>query len=77
MKVKEYKYIPLHKDDEVDGTTYPIRNNKTDNCLGWLEWYPVWKQFVFVPSARRVTVWSKSCLDDIMDAIDVATSERK
>ena len=63
MKTK-YKHIhfveALSDDAQPDYLCY----NKSDEVLGWIEYYFPWRQYVFSTKAKEM-VFSKSCLQDI------------
>jgi len=45
--------------------------------LGLLKWYGHWRQYCFFPELDDETVFSASCLRDIVTFIDKITLERK
>ena len=60
----KFEYIHIMLIERGDKTNkYSIRNNKTEECLGFLKWYAPWKQYCFYP--EEGTIWNSSCLDDI------------
>jgi len=63
LKTK-YKYIYFDESD-LFGRRWIIKNNKTKNILGYLEFYKPWKQWVF--SANENAVFNDQCLRDILD----------
>lgn len=73
MKTK-YKFIHFEK---IDNGLWSCHNNKSCDELGNVEWYPRWKQWVFVPRVfvPRVfvpiseTLFSVDCLKDIQDFV--------
>lgn len=70
----EYRYIHfvwLH----IDGM-WQCRNNRTDDVLGWVEWYDPWRQYIFM-AAYDNTIFSADCLADIQDFIGKVTAVRK
>ena len=56
-----YKYITI---EESDGD-YHVRNRKSGSLLGMIEWYPSWRQWVFVTESSAL--WSWDCLRDISE----------
>lgn len=70
MKI-EYKFIHFEK---IDDQLWSCHNNKSCDELGNVEWYPQWKQFVFVPISE--TLFSIDCLSDIQDFIRQLTAEK-
>lgn len=76
--VKEFKYITVtegHSNEHYQ--EYNVMNNKSGARIGVIEWHPPWNQFVFEPITRRRTIWSRGCLEDLQDAIDVVTERRE
>lgn len=75
MKTK-YKYIHfalLERKTKTD--VYVCLNNKSNNSLGLVKWYPAWRQYCFYPSPN--TVFNKGCMEDINDFITQLMDERK
>jgi len=42
---------------------YAVRNIKSQNIIGWIRWYPPWRQYCFFPESN--TVYSVGCLNEI------------
>jgi hypothetical protein len=63
--MKKYKFITMRSD--VAGG-WGIRNNRMGDLIGWIEKCPQWKQYVF--TAAPDSIWSASCLRDIIDFIE-------
>ena len=61
MKTK-YKFI--HFVEFKDGL-WLCKNNKSNDELGYLEFYSRWKQWTF--RATAMAVFNSTCLDDISD----------
>ena len=40
-----------------------IRNKRSDDIIGKIEWYPRWRQYV--ASFEEFSVWSEDCLRDV------------
>ena len=53
-----------------------VRNKKSRHVLGWIEWYPSWKQYVFCPSTSIATVLNAECLKDIAGFLDQVNGVR-
>jgi len=64
MKTR-YKYI--HFDDVQDCGWY-CYNNRNDDSLGCVTFYPIWKQWVI--DFRPDMVFNNQCLRDIADFLD-------
>ena len=59
------KYEHLHFEEVITGKSWECRNNKTNNSLGYVAFYPRWKCFVF--AGYSGCVFDISCLTDIID----------
>lgn len=66
MKTK-YKFIEF-----VKNGSWWCKNKFS--LLGKVEWYPQWKQYIYIP--QRETVYSTECLDDISHFIGQLSEER-
>ena len=80
MKTK-YKYIyfiemSLDMSDNKTIRAYECRNNKSNDILGYIYWYPNWRDFVFTQADSRV-IFNSSCLLDIVDFIKQIKKEQK
>ena len=68
MKNK-YKHIHFDEDfeqlDAEDTPTYLCRNNKTDNILGRVAYYPPWQKYEFI--GEDGAGFDISCLEDIIN----------
>ena len=64
MKTK-YKYIYFQ---QHENSLWEIKNNKSKGTLGYIEYYPTWKQYVFT-TETTTAVFNISCLLDIVDFI--------
>ena len=49
-----------------DNNLYVIENKKTGVELGYIDYYPQWKQYVFSQAIGNA-IWSIECLQDIID----------
>jgi hypothetical protein len=79
--VKKYKYITIKPAEQFNENNkvilatssgkpvYHITNNKSNGFLGWILWYPAWKQFVFTAVSDNV-VFNNSCLRDVFDFME-------
>ncbi len=68
----KYKFITI--DVVVDETQYdkPIHaivNNKISDVIGYITYYPPWKQFVF-NQAHEGVVFNNECLKNIVDYME-------
>jgi len=62
----EYKYIYFELIENKPKTTaWECRNNKSDDRLGVIQWYPAWRQYCFFPAP--VTIFNAGCLVDVQD----------
>jgi hypothetical protein len=52
-----------------------VRNKVSQIIIGYIYWYPQWRQYCFFPEAH--TVYSKGCLSDIIDFIKQLMIDRK
>lgn len=63
MKTK-YKFIQMCYDETF--SQWEVRNNKSGSLLGFIEWYPRWKQWVFQAEVGNI-IFSADCLSDIQN----------
>ena len=64
----EYRFFRIiAHGKELNRTTqdFAIRNRPTGDLLGFVKYYPSWRQHVVAPEPG--TVWSAGCLDDLKD----------
>jgi len=54
---------------------YEIISKNNDYILGYVKWYPQWRQYCFFPEGK--TVFNNSCMQDICGFIDRLMVERK
>ena len=72
----EYKYIHFVKiEDKPKTSIYSCRNNKSNDELGIIKWYPGWRQYCFMPIGE--CVFSVGCLEDINNFINKITKVLK
>ena len=68
-KSKEYKYITInYSESDAKKQHYLIFNKKYGDLLGEIGWYSPWRQYCFMP--QDDTVFSRCCLNDIIDFIN-------
>ena len=64
-----YKFINFDAVGEMNTCPlYACRNNKSGDAIGYVEWYPAWRQWVFNPEGTNI-ILSVSCMADIADFI--------
>lgn len=74
MKTK-YKYIHFVKvTDKRKTTVWSCRNNRSEEELGEVRWYPGWRQYCYMPTAKGI--YSVSCFEDICHFIAQLANER-
>lgn len=63
------KYLAIHKEDNAGGPTtrYRIMAKKPPHLIGWIRWYGPWREWCFLPCEG--TVWSATCLSDVLYAV--------
>lgn len=61
----EYKYINFVEIQTAPTAIWACRNRKQKGNLGQVEWYGLWRRWIFVPGDG--TVFSSDCLTDIAD----------
>jgi len=69
MKDK-YRYIHFI---QLEQSFWMCRNTKHDSTLGFVEYCPQWKRFVFLPESN--TQFSIECMIDIIDFIKQLKTE--
>jgi len=75
--VKQNKYIriievpePRHKDSE----SHLIFNKSSSDVIGWLEYYPKWRQYVF--SSGDNIIWNNTCLETVIELLNELNSTK-
>jgi len=69
-------YVRFEVDRELPKTkVYAIISRSSDDGLGWIKWYPPWRQYCFEPHSD--TVWAKNCLIEINNFIEELMNERR
>lgn len=70
MIVKETKYL-VFQIIKVNAKTREIlvTNKKSYSPIGIIKWYYPWRQYILDPYSN--TVWSKGCLQDVMNVMDL------
>ena len=62
------KFIEFNLVEQKKKTSiYAVRNIKSQSIIGWVKWYPNWRQYCFFPELE--TIYSDGCLKDIIDFI--------
>ena len=75
--IKETQYL-VFEDMEVKKRKtklIAIRNKNSDDIIGYIEWYPSWRQYCFFPEFD--TVWNMVCLNDVQEVIQKLMKDRK
>lgn len=76
MKTK-YKFIEFKLIEEKPKTSVWIcYNNRGKYRLGIIRWYPLWRQYCYFTTDEEA-VYSKGCLEDIIDFIKQLDQKRK
>jgi hypothetical protein len=52
-------------------------NNRNKNILGWIRWFPRWRQYCFFPEHEIDVLFSSGCLDVISTFIKTLMEVRK
>jgi len=79
---KKYKYITIKESEDLKNklksihAVFVILNNKSQSELGYLFYYPQWKQYVFT-QAQVNMIFNKECLLNIIDFIDYNDRQNK
>lgn len=83
MKIK-YKYIRFEKDEKYSNNhkteKYYCVNNSGDYYLGFVKWYPQWRQYCFYIQKDWIiscAMFSSGCLDDISDFLKQINQDHK
>lgn len=75
MKTK-YTFINFVRiKDKPKTSVWSCRNNRSGSQLGEVEYYPGWRQYVFIPTLQ--SIYSIGCMDDISDFIKQLEKLRK
>ena len=73
---RKTKYMTFELIDKKPKTTvWLVVNNTSGSLLGGIEWYPPWRQYVFMPEGQ--TVFNNGCLKDIQDFLTELNSRQK
>lgn len=76
--ITETKYL-VFATEKIKGRKTKIVhviNKSNTNRLATIEWYPAWRQYVFLPSLEFDTVWNNTCLTDVISVINDLMKER-
>ena len=73
MKSKWLRFLLLEKGEKT--STWVVDNKESKYFLGLIKWYPQWRQYCFLPGSD--TVYSRSCLRDIVGFIKEQMDKRK
>ena len=61
-----YKYIHFLKiADKPKTSVWSCCNNKSEEELGQIKWYPGWRQYCYFPTTQAV--YSVGCFEDVND----------
>jgi len=78
MKViKQTQYL-IFEDMEVKKRKtklIAVRNENSDDIIGYIEWYGPWRQYCFFPEYE--TIWNMTCLNDVNQLIQKLMQDRK
>ncbi len=65
------KYIEFNLVQQKPKTSiYAVRNIKSQDIIGWIKWYPQWRQYCFFPEPN--CIFSVDCLECIIKFINVS-----
>lgn len=73
-----YKYIHfelLETKKIMKTDTWSCRNNNGGYELGFVKWYPQWRQYAFYPAEG--TVFNQSCIEDILNFFNKLERRRR
>lgn len=74
--MKKYKFITIRQcPNKIIMPRYEILNNKSQNVLGNIYWYPAWRWYVF--ESKPECVFNNSCLRDILDFMESHAGKEK
>jgi len=66
----KYKFITIEESRISAGRPeYRITNNKSGDILGYVVYYPTWRQYVF-SQADEGMVFNNTCLRDVVDFME-------
>lgn len=60
----EYPPEPLLRKNVASGLGIIVKSKKHGDILGFIQYFPRWKQDIFIPNGG--TAWSWDCLEDIV-----------
>ena len=72
MNSKWLRFLLL---DKTNKTSFWRVENKGGEELGFIKWYPQWRQYCFI--SHSSVVYSQSCLEDIAEFIKKLMDERR
>lgn len=65
---KKTKYITFKEMDILHKKmSYRVINNRAQETIGTIEYYPSWRQYCFFPFSG--SVWNDGCLEEIIEFI--------
>ena len=78
----DYEYIRFEKvKDKPKTSVWACINKKSRSILGFVSWYPQWRQYCFMPADQsgewEDIVLSAGCLSDIAHFVRQAMREHK
>lgn len=78
MTENQCEYIRFELVEKKPKTNvYDVINKNSGFKLGYIKWYPQWRQYCFFPVIYLLTVFSSGCLKDIKNFIDDLMEKRK
>jgi len=77
--IKETKYLKFIAEERKGRKTKIIHiyNRSAVEEIATIEWYPVWRQYVFIASFMFDAVWNNTCLKDILEVLETLAKERQ
>ena len=69
--IKETKYLIFQVTKEKAKTVeVSVINRNGKYVIATIEWYPHWRQYVFIPTPEFDTVWNNTCLNSVISVLN-------
>ncbi len=77
MEFPMSKYMDFYAMHEpgIKTAIVEIRSKSSTSVLGYIRWFRNWRGFAFYPVSYAETIWSVSCLQEIIECIRIVSEE--
>jgi hypothetical protein len=72
------KYVTFELTEKKPKTNvYNVRAKNDGTFLGSIYWHFPWRQYIFEPDSYATTIWSRGCLQQVMEFLNGLMDARK